>query len=100
MSAVEIVAQHPGLTLADVHAALADYHDHRAEIDADIRADEEFVQQLRAGTPSVAGKVEAPGATDQLVSPVMLASVRLSAVGPWQQAVPMTEVREDVVRVP
>lgn len=52
MSAAEIVAQHLGLTLADVHAALAYYHDHRAEIDADIRVDEEFVQQLRAGTPS------------------------------------------------
>ena len=36
----EIVAMFPGLVLADVHAALAYYFDHRAEIDADLRADE------------------------------------------------------------
>lgn len=35
----EIVAEHAGLTLADVYAALAHYYDHRAEIDADIEAD-------------------------------------------------------------
>ena len=38
----EIVAEHPGLTLADVYAALTYHYDHRARIDADIRADEEF----------------------------------------------------------
>jgi uncharacterized protein (DUF433 family) len=36
----EIVALFPGLDLADVHAALTYYFDHRAEIDADLRADE------------------------------------------------------------
>ncbi len=44
----EIVATYPSLTLAEVHAALAYYYSHRAEIDADMRADEEFVAQLRA----------------------------------------------------
>ena len=44
----EIVATYPSLTLAEVHAALAYYHSRRAEIEADIRADEEFVTQLRA----------------------------------------------------
>ena len=36
----EIVVLFPGLDLADVHAALAYYFDHRPEIDADLRADE------------------------------------------------------------
>src|SRR5690348_9710153 len=46
----EIVAAHPELTLAEVHAALAYYHSHRAEIDADIQADKEFVARLRSQT--------------------------------------------------
>jgi uncharacterized protein (DUF433 family) len=44
----EIVATYPTLTLAEVHAALAYYHSHRPEIDADIVADEEFVARLGA----------------------------------------------------
>jgi uncharacterized protein (DUF433 family) len=51
MTAEEIVATYPMLTLAAVYAALAYYHGHRAEIDADIAADERFVaeQQAKAG---------------------------------------------------
>jgi len=40
------------LTLADVYAALAYYHDNRAEIDASIEADDAFVSTLRRKTPS------------------------------------------------
>jgi uncharacterized protein (DUF433 family) len=40
-SADEIVAEYPQLTLSDVYAALAYYHDHREEIDGDIRDDAE-----------------------------------------------------------
>lgn len=47
----EIVAEHPGLTLADVYAALAYYYDHRDEIDADIRADAEFAAGLMSNSP-------------------------------------------------
>jgi uncharacterized protein (DUF433 family) len=47
----EIVAEYPALTLADVHAALAYYYDHREEIDADFRADEEFVEGLKKKSP-------------------------------------------------
>jgi uncharacterized protein (DUF433 family) len=47
----EIVAEHPGLTLADVYAALAYYYDHRDEIDADIRSDGEFAASLKAKSP-------------------------------------------------
>jgi hypothetical protein len=35
-----------------VYAALTYYHDHREEIRRTMKEDEEFVQQLRAKTPS------------------------------------------------
>lgn len=44
-SCEEIAAKHPGITLADVHAALAYYFDHQAEIRQDI---EEEKQQALA----------------------------------------------------
>src|SRR3989337_2490696 len=47
-SADEIVADFPQLSLADVYAALAYYHDHREQIDQDIREDDEFVQRMKA----------------------------------------------------
>ena len=47
----EILAEHPGLTLADVHAALAYYYDHRQQIDADIQSDKDFAAGLKAGLP-------------------------------------------------
>jgi uncharacterized protein (DUF433 family) len=52
LSADEIVAQFSQLSLADVYAALAYYHDHRDEIQRSMREDEEFVKQLQAKTPS------------------------------------------------
>lgn len=57
MTPEEISSRYPGITLADVHAALAYYHDHRAEILAQIRADEEFVSKLRGDQPSVLDKL-------------------------------------------
>ncbi len=48
LTAEEIVLAHPTITLAAVYAALAYYHAHRAEIDADIEANERFVAQIRA----------------------------------------------------
>jgi uncharacterized protein (DUF433 family) len=47
MSAAEIVATYPTLTLPAVYAALAYYHGHRAEIDADIDADLRLVAEMR-----------------------------------------------------
>jgi len=48
MSADEIAANLPHLSLSQVYAALSYYHDHRAQIDAEIReADEEFVRLSR-----------------------------------------------------
>jgi uncharacterized protein (DUF433 family) len=59
LSPAEIIAQHPGVTLGDVHAALAYYHDHRDEIDADIRAGEEAAERLAAEQPSLLDKLAA-----------------------------------------
>lgn len=47
-SADEIVSDHPQLSLADVYAALTYYHDHRLEIEAQMRADDELVRQLKS----------------------------------------------------
>jgi uncharacterized protein (DUF433 family) len=51
LSADEIATEY-GLSLSDVYAALAYYHDHRAEIDASIQADGALVVALRKVTPS------------------------------------------------
>jgi uncharacterized protein (DUF433 family) len=48
MTAEEIVATYPSLSLPAVYAALAYYHGHRAEIDADIEADAQFVAEMKA----------------------------------------------------
>jgi uncharacterized protein (DUF433 family) len=50
-SADEIATEHD-LTLAEVHAALAYYFDHREEIDAAMRQSEAFLDDLRRQTPS------------------------------------------------
>jgi uncharacterized protein (DUF433 family) len=44
----EIVSAFPQLSLADVHAALTYYYDHRDEIDRQIREDDEFVAKTKA----------------------------------------------------
>ncbi len=51
-AADEIVTLFPGLTLGDVHAALAYYFDNRQEIEADLRLEETWASQMTAGSPS------------------------------------------------
>lgn len=51
MSPDEIAAEYD-LSLADVHAALTYYFDHRAEIDQSIRAGEALAEKLREQIPS------------------------------------------------
>ncbi len=46
-TADQICDAHPGLTLAQIHAAISYYYDHREEIDDSIRKDEKFADQLR-----------------------------------------------------
>ena len=50
-SADEIAAEHD-LTLAEIHAALAYYFEHRAEIDQAIAAGNAYAEELRQRTPS------------------------------------------------
>lgn len=57
----EIVSQIPSITLADVHAALAYYYDHREEIQEEIRAEREMAEEFRRETPSaVEAKLNRP----------------------------------------
>ena len=48
----EIVTQFPQLSLADVHAALTYYHDHREEIQRQMKEAKDLVNTLRAANPS------------------------------------------------
>ena len=49
---VDEIANDYKLSIADVYAALAYYHDHREEIDKQIKDDEEFVEALKKEIPS------------------------------------------------
>jgi uncharacterized protein (DUF433 family) len=53
LSPDEIVYHYPSITLADVHAALAYYYDHFAEIRQQIHESEAFIAELMAEIPSV-----------------------------------------------
>ena len=57
MSPDEIIYQHPSITLADVYAALAYYHDHREEIRQQIEEGENFAKQLQGNKPSLIEKI-------------------------------------------
>ena len=46
LTADEIVSRVPSITLADVHAALAYYYDHREEIDRQIQQDDSFANTM------------------------------------------------------
>jgi uncharacterized protein (DUF433 family) len=48
MTPEDIVVTYPSLSLPVVFTALAHYHSHRAEIDADIEADARFVAGMKA----------------------------------------------------
>jgi uncharacterized protein (DUF433 family) len=51
----EICAEY-NLSLAEVHAALAHYYDHQAEIERDANAGDAFLKALRNSTPSKLAK--------------------------------------------
>ena len=53
MTPEQIVSDYPHLTLADIHAALAYYHDHREEMNAEIQADKKWYEEMRANAPSL-----------------------------------------------
>jgi len=59
----EILQAHPHLTLAQIHDALSYYYDHEAEIQAELREDDEFVETMRdeAGDGPFAQRMRAVG---------------------------------------
>ncbi len=48
----EIVDLFPGVTLADVHAALTYYFDNRSEIEAEFAKEDEWAEWLKTNVPS------------------------------------------------
>ena len=68
----QIIDAFPHLTLAQVHAALSYYFDHRAEIQDNLKDDEEFVEKLRKlrGPGVLERRLKStPGPQDDAVSP-------------------------------
>jgi uncharacterized protein (DUF433 family) len=64
-SADEIVSNFSQLTLADVHAALSYYFDHRDEIQRQMKADDAFVEAMKQKHPSkLQAKPKARNAAD------------------------------------
>ncbi len=69
LTADEIVAQFPQLTLAGVHAALAYYHDHREEIRQEIQDAEELVSaMIKDNPPRLPQKRAAASGHDDTIS--------------------------------
>ena len=50
--------EYPHLSMAQIHAALAYYYDHRAEIDAEIDAGMRMVDEMRAANPNKLTRAE------------------------------------------
>ncbi|NET32008.1 MAG: DUF433 domain-containing protein [Cyanothece sp. SIO1E1] len=66
----EIVSQYPSITLADVYAALAYYHDHFEEIRQQLREGTEFALEMKRRTPSlVQQKLRQQNVSNDSVSP-------------------------------
>jgi uncharacterized protein (DUF433 family) len=59
----EIHFQHPHLSLAQIHAALAYYYDHQGTLDAEIARQEQTVDRLRqeAGDSPLVVRLKASG---------------------------------------
>jgi len=68
LSPDEIVSQFPGITLADVYAALTYYHDHREEIRQHMRDADSFVEAFKQRYPSKILNLDAPHGDDALSS--------------------------------
>ena len=52
LSPEEILAHHPSLSLADVHAALAYYYDHMEEVRSEMADDETLARSFQETHPS------------------------------------------------
>lgn len=65
-AAEEIHAAHPHLSLAQIHAALSYYHDHKAELDGQIRRQMQNYRRLRDETP---GQLSRAALMERLAKP-------------------------------
>jgi uncharacterized protein (DUF433 family) len=54
----EMHLQYPHLSLAQIYAALAYYHDHQAELDAEIAQSRAEVASLRSKLPETQGRAK------------------------------------------
>ena len=65
-----IVAEYPQLTVADVYAALTYFWDHRDELEQQMKAEEDFVAEMRAklGPGPLDLKLQAEGGGNAAVS--------------------------------
>ncbi len=68
LSAEEIVGQFPGISMADVYAALAWFWDHRGEVQRQMDEEHAFVERMIRKHPSVLG--DRLGRTDGSHPPV------------------------------
>jgi uncharacterized protein (DUF433 family) len=69
MSPDEIVSAYPSLTLSDVHAALAYYYEHRAQIDAAMLEGQQFIAEMKAtALPSLLRQKLADATDDSIPS--------------------------------
>jgi uncharacterized protein (DUF433 family) len=55
-SIAELLEMFPGISRADVHAALAYYYDNQEEIESEFRKDEEWAQWAEANLPQLIPK--------------------------------------------
>jgi uncharacterized protein (DUF433 family) len=56
----EVLIDHPHLTLAQIHSALAYYFDNRGQVEASLSEAETVVESLRARFPSRLGQSATP----------------------------------------
>ena len=68
-SPAEIVEQFPTITLADVYAALAYYHDHQEEIRGHLQEDDTFVEAFQQQHPEKIVQLHDPHAAADPLSP-------------------------------
>lgn len=68
LSPEEIAREYPQLSLAQIFAALAFYHEHRDEMREQMKADDEFVRQMESAQQSAHRKSTGDGTHDDSVS--------------------------------
>jgi uncharacterized protein (DUF433 family) len=74
MTPSQIVSEYPHLTLAGIYAALAYYHDHREDVNADIRAEQEWYEEMKSKHPSRLQETldaRKSNAQDDMLSPLL-----------------------------